>query len=181
MAVEHTREQIDPHYNYFRDYDPSTGRYLESDPIGLLGGTNSYGYAGQDPINSADPTGLLDLKRLIECMIGSERINKQGCLNELSGQVKQDYERVAITLTKEAAETVEQCATCVTVCTFKGFVGSSPDEWLATWGNYYAGRKATAMLTFADEAAGAAARSLLNRATAVAGFISTIECSIECF
>ncbi|HCG0913789.1 TPA: RHS repeat domain-containing protein, partial [Pseudomonas aeruginosa] len=33
------------HYNYFRDYDPETGRYVESDPIGLAGGLNTLGYA----------------------------------------------------------------------------------------------------------------------------------------
>ena len=33
-------------YNYFRDYDPSIGRYIESDPIGLLAGTNTYLYVG---------------------------------------------------------------------------------------------------------------------------------------
>ena len=33
------------HYNYFRDYDPKTGRYIEPDPIGLKGGTNLFEYA----------------------------------------------------------------------------------------------------------------------------------------
>jgi RHS repeat-associated protein len=45
------------HYNYFRDYDPGTGRYIESDPIGLLGGINSYNYGGNNPVNFSDPHG----------------------------------------------------------------------------------------------------------------------------
>ena len=47
------------HYNYFRYYDPSTGRYITSDPIGLNGGLNAYGYAVQNPNKYIDPTGEL--------------------------------------------------------------------------------------------------------------------------
>jgi len=46
------------YYNYFRTYDPSTGRYLESDPIGLAGGLNTYSYAGFNPTSNIDAYGL---------------------------------------------------------------------------------------------------------------------------
>ncbi len=46
------------HYNYFRYYDPSTGRYITSDPIGLTGGLNTYGYTYQNPTGNVDPLGL---------------------------------------------------------------------------------------------------------------------------
>lgn len=45
-------------YNYFRDYDPTVGRYVESDPLGLAGGISTYGYAGSGPLHNVDPFGL---------------------------------------------------------------------------------------------------------------------------
>ena len=41
-----------------RAYDPGTGRWVSADPIGVAGGINLYGYAGGDPVNRVDPSGL---------------------------------------------------------------------------------------------------------------------------
>lgn len=41
-----------------RWYDPDAGRFVSEDPAGLQGGINPYVFAGNDPVNGADPTGL---------------------------------------------------------------------------------------------------------------------------
>jgi filamentous hemagglutinin len=50
------------YHNYFRDYDPTVGRYVQSDPIGLLGGMSTYGYANHSPATFSDPMGLFGKK-----------------------------------------------------------------------------------------------------------------------
>jgi RHS repeat-associated protein len=58
FAGQYYDKETNLHYNYFRDYDPSIGRYVSSDPIGLAGGINTYLYAEANPLSYTDPLGL---------------------------------------------------------------------------------------------------------------------------
>jgi RHS repeat-associated protein len=58
------RTHADLYYNRYRDYDPTTGRYVQADPIGLDSDANPYAYAGNDPVNVIDPYGLQSQVRL---------------------------------------------------------------------------------------------------------------------
>jgi RHS repeat-associated protein len=61
-ALRFPGQQADPDtgfaYNYFRDYDPTLGRYIQADPIGLAGGINRYAYVGGNPLGHSDFKGL---------------------------------------------------------------------------------------------------------------------------
>lgn len=48
------------HYNYFRSYCPSCGRYTQADPIGWAGGTNPFLYVSGNPLTKKDPFGLAE-------------------------------------------------------------------------------------------------------------------------
>ncbi len=50
LAGQYFDSETGLHHNYYRDYDPKIGRYIEADPIGLEAGTNLYAYASANPI-----------------------------------------------------------------------------------------------------------------------------------
>ena len=54
-------KETNTHYNYFRDYDPGIGRYIQPDPLGLDGGVNIYAYGDGSPIAYVDPDGSIVL------------------------------------------------------------------------------------------------------------------------
>jgi RHS repeat-associated protein len=60
----------DLYYNMHRDYDSSTGRYIQADPIGLDGGPSPYSYAMNNPLRYMDPEGL-------KCLILFDEANGQ--------------------------------------------------------------------------------------------------------
>jgi RHS repeat-associated protein len=74
------------HYNRFRYYDPDIGRFVSVDPIGLMGGVNTYQYS-PNPVASIDPLGLspcdgLAFRADLQAhMVGPDGFTKSGQLS----------------------------------------------------------------------------------------------------
>jgi len=56
-------------YNWHRHYDPSIGRYLQPDPLGMPDGPSRYAYVSNSPLMYVDPTGLARKKPTFTCEV----------------------------------------------------------------------------------------------------------------
>ena len=74
---QYADKETNTYYNYFRDYDPSIGRYIESDPLGINGGLNTYTYANANPLSLIDPDGLCPSFMVVYGSPGA--INREKC------------------------------------------------------------------------------------------------------
>ena len=104
LRVENPHELSSVVYNYYRTYDPSTGRYLESDPIGLVAGLNTYAYVGNMPTTYFDRFGLTAMTYDVRAGVLSIDPEREGarpytvnatsgtgeCQNESKCEFKQD-------------------------------------------------------------------------------------------
>jgi len=79
--------EIGLNYNYFRTFDPALGRYIQSDPIGLNGGMNTFAYVGGNPVNLVDPLGLRDIIAVVWGREFSTSSVGHVYLGETNGQV----------------------------------------------------------------------------------------------
>ena len=69
-------------YYRARYYNPTTGRFLSEDPIGLAGGFNLYAYAQDSPTNRVDPSGCLDCGQALD--------NLRDAINNLVGRMNEN-------------------------------------------------------------------------------------------
>ena len=76
------------HYNYFRDYDPSIGRYAQSDPAGLVAGLHTFAYVSSRPLTAVDVYGLIGneprqgLDPLVACKLINRDPKPDICVDE---------------------------------------------------------------------------------------------------
>ncbi|RWM12892.1 MAG: hypothetical protein EOR72_20465 [Mesorhizobium sp.] len=118
-------QQEDPtsglYYNYFRDYDPATGRYIEPDPVGLNGGVNLYAYVGNSPVNAADPSGRFGITVSAG---GIAEVGLSNIFGQIGGQASYNAAFLIDTSRMSWSNPLDVSAAVVTYTTTGGVIGA---------------------------------------------------------
>jgi len=83
-AAEQYDDTVGLIYLRARYYDPSTGRFLSKDPAGGKLSSpvtqNKYTYAGNNPVNAGDPTGLSTVTyAMMDTWVKGVPLTREGC------------------------------------------------------------------------------------------------------
>ncbi|MBI4658080.1 MAG: RHS repeat-associated core domain-containing protein [Verrucomicrobia bacterium] len=89
-STKYTNDETDLVYYGYRYYNPSTGRFLNRDPLGEQGGPNLYAFVANDPVDSFDPLGLATYGKFIirfvpRIKVPDEQIKSAGGNEYLAG------------------------------------------------------------------------------------------------
>ena len=107
-------------YNFARHYNPQIGRYIESDPLGIQGGINQYGYANANPLIYTDPYGLFGMDNIWGFIYDTTGwVPSQGLANCVAGYG--DYMSLGLTewvRDKNNIGGVDKCSDAYRYCTY---------------------------------------------------------------